>query len=369
MDRTMYTSSTPGIVSGDDFMDNVAEKVGALFNAMALKPTSITNVGNDYTIIIDPVLSGDVSGGMGFFIRPNVNNTGPVRLRVSTSNPYYNVNKSNGDALASGDFASDTQYNVVFLDGEFRILSVAGAAADAGAHAFYQEFLVSGTWIKPVGLSPNAILMVEVWGGGAGGSNGTPGPGGGGGAYAFDFLRAGDLTSSVAVTIGAGGAVASIGVSGGNSSFGSYVTAYGGGGGFGGSSTGGGGGGGGATSAGSAGGNGNAGNGGTGAITHNGLIATDGIATTGTAGLGRYGGGGGMSGSGGSAIWGGGGSSTNGGGNSVYGGGGGSGGSGAGQSLYGGNGGNNGVAGSVPGGGGGRNAVGAAGKCIVRVVG
>lgn len=373
MNRNMFTSTSPGAVSGNNYMDNVAEKVGALFNAMALKPTSITNSGNDYTIVIDPVLNADVVGGMGFFIKPNANNTGAVRLRVSSSNPYYNVVKSNGDALVAGDFASNTQYSVVFLDGEFRILSVAGSAADTGAHAFFQEFLVSGTWTKPVGLSANALILIEVIGGGGGGGSISGGGGGGGGAYNSKIMRASDLTASVSVTVGAGGAVNN---AGGNSSFGSYVTAYGGGNGTSGGA--GGGAGGGATSAGGAGNSGNGGNGG-GPNFAPGLIAYSGGNTVGSSGfgVGNYGGGGGGGSNltGGDAIYGGGGGGIGGvnggnGGKSVYGGGGGGGSQGAGgESLFAGNGSNNNVAGLVPGGGGGRNAVGGAGKVTIRVVG
>lgn len=379
MDRTLYRSSTPGVISGDDYMDSTADAITALFNSMALKPTAITNSGNDYTITIDPVLSGGVVGGMGFFVKPNVNNTGAVRMRIG-ADAYYNVVKSNGVALAAGEFASDTGYFIVFLDGEYRILSVAGEAADAGAHVFFQQFNVSGTWTKPTGLSADAILLVQVWAGGGGGGNnngGGVGGGGGGGAYNFAYLRAGDLTSSVAVTVGAGGAVVN---AGGNSSFGSYCSAFGGG--RGGTSVangsnGGGGGGGGITSAGNAGGdgpggsvNGSGGNGG--GPSGNSLIANPGLGTS--PGTGNYGGGGGNGLEGGDSIWGGGGGGggavggvTANGGSSAWGGGGG-GGTG-GTSLYGGNGGNNGVAGTVPGGGGGRAAVGGAGRVIVRVVG
>ncbi|MGF7005787.1 hypothetical protein [Aminobacter sp. BE322] len=362
--------STPP-VGGMAYMDAVSSKVDMLFDAISLKPISMTNAGNDYTITVDPVLDADVVAGMSFFIRPSASNTGPCRLRVTSDNPYYDLVKATGETLGSGDFASGTAYFVVFMDGEFRILSVANSEGGNGASAYFQEFLVSGTWTKPAELSPNALVIVEVWGGGGGGGTGSNNRGGGGGgAYNSARFKASDLPSSVAVTVGAGGAAASVGGVGGNSSFGSYVTAYGGGGGHSGNTSSAGGGGGGATSAGGNGANGAGGHGGTGAIPTAGLIATSGFGS-GTPGSGRYGGGGSDS-SGGSAIWGGGGggSISGSGGGSVFGGGGG-GGSAGGASLFGGNGGGAGVAGSVPGGGGGTGAGGngAAGKAIVRIVG
>ena len=387
--RKLPTSLSTPPVGGIPYVDAVASKVGMLFNSIALKPTAIVNAGNDYTITVDPVLDADVVANMSFFISPSANNTGPCRLRVTSTNPWYDLVKASGEALAAGDFATGTAYHVVFMGGEFRILSVANSEADAGAGTYYQEFLVSGTWTKPVGLSPDAIIEVEIWaGGGGGGSSNTHSSGGGGGAYNTRRFRASDLTSSVSATVGAGGA---LNVAGGNSSFGSYLTAYGGGpgthgaGGAGQSASGGGGGG--ASSAGGGGVSIGAGGNGGGPSNTSGVLAADGDtlagSTVGTVSKGNYGGGGGgingTAGSvsrGGGATWGGGGGSGRGaaagsGGSSLYGGGGGCsniGGTG-GISTFGGNGGNSGVAGSVPGGGGGAGAVGGAGKIIVRVVG
>lgn len=389
-DRLLFNSLSPPPVNGADYMDNVAEKFGMLFDAMALKPVSVTNSGNDYTITIDPLLEDDVKAGMGFYVQPSATNTGPVRLRVTSGNPYYDVVKATGQALSEGDFDADTVYFIVFISGDYRILSVAGSDADAGAKAYFQEFLVSGNWTKPDGLSPNALVVVDLWGGGGGGgSGGSGGGGGGGGAFARGFLKASDLASVVSITIGAGGEVGS---PGGDSAFGSVLLAYGGGRGGNGASNGGGGGGGGGglTSAGGNGANGatsTGGSGGNGGSPNSGAqdgFAGSGNGTAGTRGTGNTGGGGGSGGhgsagasggGGGGAVFGGGGGTGSYGGSpaaggSIFGGGGGCGnGSNFGVSVYGGNGGAATVAGRVPGGGGGRQAVGGSGKCIVRVIG
>ena len=98
-----------------------------------------------------------------------------------------------------------------------------------------QVFTSSGTWTKP---SSGNMVTVHLWGGGGGGGQGQRGAGGGGGgAYGEYQIKMSDLPSSVTVTIGNGGSVASSpggadgtsqGSSGGTTSFGSYFYAYGG---------------------------------------------------------------------------------------------------------------------------------------------
>ena len=109
--------------------------------------------------------------------------------------------------------------------------------------ATFNEFTASGTWTKPSGAT---FVMVEAWGAGGGGGSGRrgssathrcPGIGGGGGAYVQRLFRAADLGSTVTVTIGAGGTGGAAvtanntdgnpGNTGGNTTFGSFLTAYG----------------------------------------------------------------------------------------------------------------------------------------------
>lgn len=224
----------------------------------------------------------------------------------------------------------------------------------------YQAFTASGTWTKPAGLSSNAIVIVEMWGaGGGGGGGGSSYRGGGGGGFATKHFLASSLGSTVAVTVGAGGAGGgNPGSAGGDSTFGSVLTAFGGGGGMApGSGNRFGGGGGGHLGAGASNGAGGALGGGVGGGT---LSAGDPVAVVDPD---VYGGGGG-SGAGGGA-----------GGRAAYGGGGG-GGSGptvGGVSKIAGNGGagaaGTGVAGTAPagGGGGGSTTGGAGARGEVRV--
>lgn len=107
-----------------------------------------------------------------------------------------------------------------------------------GAGADFQEFTSSGTWTKPASAQ---FVRVEVWaaGGGAEGSV-TPNPygffvssnGGGGGGYMSRTFNASELGATEPVVVGAGGsggpAPQGDGTPGGNSSFSTRITTYGG---------------------------------------------------------------------------------------------------------------------------------------------
>lgn len=243
-----------------------------------------------------------------------------------------------------------------------------GTSGSAGIS--YSVFTSNGTWNKPANVTSNSQTLIQCWGGGGGGGGncGGVGAGGGGGAFVERLIQTSSLSSTVSVTIGAGGTGGngSDGGVGGNSTFGSFLTAYGGGGG---SCSSFGGGGGGALSVGTTAGSGTGG-------------SPAGGITSGTRQVDSSNGGGGGGSSSGTAggnsfmggAGGGGGGSFNGpGGNSLWGGGGGAGTSGAGgASSYGGAGGAGATAGTTPGGGGGGNsssvaAGGAPGTCIATV--
>jgi hypothetical protein len=100
-----------------------------------------------------------------------------------------------------------------------------------------QTFNANGTFTVPTGFDGFLFVTLVGGGGGGGGGGNNDGGGGGGGGGGFCWrmpiwIRKAD-TTSVAVTIGTGGVAgsgqSSAGSPGGDSSFGSYITAYGGG--------------------------------------------------------------------------------------------------------------------------------------------
>jgi hypothetical protein len=107
----------------------------------------------------------------------------------------------------------------------------------------FDRFITPGTatWTKPAGIGQ---VYVECFGAGGGGSGGSSrgagtrrhgGAGGGGGSRTFKIIPAASLGGTETVTIGVGGSGGAtgsplgVGTAGGNSSFGSFLTAYGGG--------------------------------------------------------------------------------------------------------------------------------------------
>ena len=102
---------------------------------------------------------------------------------------------------------------------------------------FTRIYTASTTWTKPTSSRFAGIHVYVIGGGGSGGGSGTNstvGAGGAGAGMAYEFLDTSELssTSSVAVTIGSGGAAPTAGnnagSAGGTSSFGTFLTATGG---------------------------------------------------------------------------------------------------------------------------------------------
>ena len=363
IDRQIPNSSTPDPIPGDDFMDETQEEITGLWNYASV-PFAVTGgTADDITgTLTPPLLDGWKNGMRITFIAPG-DNTGAMTINGA------DLNDGDGNAVSAGRVLDGNIYEAIYIEAtsELRLL---GAAMPAGFTADDQTFNSSGTWNKPAGLSDNALVLIECWAGGGGGGTGSTAGGGGGGGFVQRFMTGVELSSTETVTIGAGGAV---NTQGGNTTFGSHVTAYGGGGGNSGTNSGGGGGGGGSSSKGVNGGSSDGGRGGGpvwgaggtgGAAGGNAADGAGGGSNTGGAGGGGHFGGGG--GGGGATI-----GSGGAGGNSHFGGGGGGGSAGGagGVSIRAGNGGAANSAGSVPSGGGGRNAAGAAGRCRVRVIG
>lgn len=360
---TPYIDFHYGTGSGQDYNVRVINSANNRLDVITGSGTALTVSGANVGI-------GTAAPGAALDVK------GTVRLSGATSG-YV--------GLAPAASAGATTYTLPSTDGSNgQQLTTNGtgtlswAAAGGACSTDTQTFNASGTWTKP---SCGAWTKIQCWGGGGSGSKSTnPGSGGGGGGYNELIVATSTLGATETVTIGAGGAAVTTagtaGNAGGNTSFGSRLTAYRGAGGTLGS---GGGGGGGPLSAGSS-------------ATpgdplyliqiSNGVSyyhGSGGVYLTGWRGGYWHGGGGGWNSeaaaAGGSAYYGGGG-----GGNSYWDDGKGTTGAGGagGTSTNGGNGGagsatanGNGTAGSQPGGGGGgayngtSSGAGGAGRCIV----
>jgi hypothetical protein len=152
-----------------------------------------------------------------------------------------------GTDKAAGRFYSGTTAptNTTRLnyDGALHATSFVGdgsALTNLPSNADYQVFTSSGTWTKPAGVS---VVYVEAVGGGGSGARAEVGSGtntilatgGNGGTGIIKTFWASDLGATVTVTIGAGGTAPSAnnnGNAGGNTTFGTHITANGGSGGF-----------------------------------------------------------------------------------------------------------------------------------------
>lgn len=353
------TPSAPAITAGKIPVAQVllTSATTAITNSMITDERAFNSLGAITATSGDVVISGAGAGATAT-IQSNAVTTSKVNAQAITYAKIQNVaansflgNNTNSSASPAEITLTASQLAGMGSSGSLAAItlgtgiSMSGTTLNVSATTQnIQTFNSSGTWTKPA-AGANAMALIECWGGGGGGSgySNNNDSGGGGGSYSFRIVPLSSLGSTETVTVGGAGTGGGSGANGGNggaSSFGSWLTAYGGTGG--GSSAGGAAGGVGSTaSAGSSSNDSNLGNGGT--VTSNGIG-------------GYFSGGGGGSGQTASA----GGS----GGPSVYGGGGGGGAStsNGGTSQFGGNGGPAQNAGSQPGGGGGGKSSGTGGN-------
>jgi hypothetical protein len=333
----MTRAPIPSEPTGLALRTGINTRFKQLYDAASFTLTSVGGTANAVTATLVPALDGDgLLDGMTFTIVWDAANTGGVTLAINGGSPIP-VLAYDGTALTDGALGAGLVSRLTYFGGDFILTSPSLLMGGSGEGSFYFAFTSSGTFTKPDGLPDDRRVFVEAWGGGGGGGAAINHGGGGGGAWVSRWFRAGDLASTVTVTVGAGGAVSNVG---GNTTFGALLTAYGGGFGNLGGGVPYGGGGGGASEVG-----GNASGAAAGAGGYLGGGVGGGNSTTENGG----GGGGGGGSVGGRAVRGGGGGGGN------------SGGAG-GASLFGGNGGAAGSAGVAPAGGGGAAAAGARGE-------
>lgn len=226
MDRNLPNSATPGAVTGDAYMDAVAERVRFLFDASPLLLSNTGGTANAAVVTCSPPLAAGVVDGMSFWWSPAADNTGPVTMAID-GNPAIAIKSDQFLALAAGQLKAGAIYKLVAFAGTLAVIG----SSNIQKVDDYQVFGLPGafTWNKPAGCPDDALVTGQMWAGGGGGGNATNQQracsGGGGGGYLRFECRAKDLASTVSGTVGTGG---NPGVAGGNTTFGAW-TVYGGG--------------------------------------------------------------------------------------------------------------------------------------------
>ncbi len=174
--------------------------------------------------------------GIAFYAQPSasagstLSPDGQERMVILTNGNIGIGTTSPGQKLSVAGTIESTSGGFKFPDGTTQTTAATGGG---GGAPDLQTFTSSGTWSKPSGKT---LTMIECWGGGGSGGKRSSSYGGGGGGGGGGYMSITKLTASLGatetVTIGAGGAAQSTantaGNNGGNTSFGSWLTAYGG---------------------------------------------------------------------------------------------------------------------------------------------
>jgi hypothetical protein len=192
----------------------------------AFTTTAITNERSATVAITNKTISGANNTLTVRLDQTDVINTLPVLKGGTGQTSYTNgqllIGNTTGNTLAKATLTAGAGIGITNGAGSITISQT--------SYTDVQTFNNPGTWTKP---TSGSMVRIQVWGGGGGGSNLDFGFGGGGGGYNERWMLLSELTASVSVTVGAGGTAgfSTSGGNGGNSSFGSYVSAFGGGGG------------------------------------------------------------------------------------------------------------------------------------------
>lgn len=257
---TKNVGTAAGTVAAGDHA-HAAVTVSEIFALSGdISPSQITANQNDYnptglstasTLRLSTDAARDITGLQGgadgrVIVLHNTGSNNIVLKDESTSSTAAYRFALNADVTLGADQAAVLQYDST--SSRWRLLAAPGGGSGGGVDV--QVFSASGTWTKPSGCT---AVHVELLGAGGGGGSGERRPtnngcmgagGGGGGSYVSAVLIASTLGATESVTVGAGGTGGAAvttdstpgnnGSVGGNTTFGSVLTAYGGGGGAGG---------------------------------------------------------------------------------------------------------------------------------------
>lgn len=189
-----------------------------------------TATGNDtYVVTLSPVPTS-LTNGMLIRVKVDVGNTGAATLNPNSLGAIT-IKKAYDQDLVTGDIEANQIIDLVY-NSTGPVFQMQSQTASPSVTVDIQTFTSSGTWTKPTGALK---CLIEAWGGG-GGSSGVAtneqSAGAGGGGYIYRWIDASTAGATETVTIGAAGAAGAsghnAGTAGGNTTFGSLLTATGG---------------------------------------------------------------------------------------------------------------------------------------------
>lgn len=147
LDRLIPNSSTPGTISGDDFMDAVQEEISGLWNRSICTLTDVGGASNAITATLAPALTTGLSDGMAFWLKPGATNSASVTIAINGATAVA-ITDIAGDPLLGGELITGRKYLLVADGGDLRI--VAGGASDS-ARLQVKRWTASGTFSNVVG--------------------------------------------------------------------------------------------------------------------------------------------------------------------------------------------------------------------------
>jgi hypothetical protein len=242
MTRPLFSDTSPPPVGGPSFLAQdfavknlTLEAATAPLTNVALDGGAVNAITAD---IRDLFVDGDFVAGQAIrFAYPGAANApGGVTIELTpvdaagtaTAAPITkDLLTADGSALVEDQLTAGLMVQAVYHAGAFQITSSIFGTNEASR--FHWQYVESAVWSKPLGLNPDTLVTVLARAAGGGGNLSR---GGGGGGAAVRWMTLSEIAATENVVIGAPGVgVSSNGLAGvgGNTSFGSHLTAFGGG--------------------------------------------------------------------------------------------------------------------------------------------
>lgn len=153
--------------SGTAFLDQYHDVLGALIDTSVLRLASVA--GSDtITATAEPfeVASTGLVSGMKFTLVPAANNTGAATLNID-GRGAQSIVSGDGSSLNADALVAGTRYLLEFDGTDFVLIGSTGGGGTAAASRTTYD--TTAVWSN--GLPADTLVMVELWGAGAGGNS------------------------------------------------------------------------------------------------------------------------------------------------------------------------------------------------------